>query len=189
MEIPSYLFVMSFLDETFTVPPPFNLLPNCASTIKNTFRRIKRCYCCLFSRKRSDENNVTSHRDEISMDSIGDPFPDNQTGPSHYNRVDERTYRRVTSTLVERYIAERTSHERKLEGDITLADMRNLKNDVIGLRYNLFKEVWCINEKLQTGHTESDHINTEMTTVQMCSTLWLRIRKTFTTLKPVYGSG
>lgn len=33
-------------------------------------------------------------------------------------------------------------------------------------RYNLFKEVWCINEKLQTGHTESDHINTEMTTVQ-----------------------
>ncbi|PIK33579.1 putative short transient receptor potential channel 3 isoform X2 [Apostichopus japonicus] len=133
----TYLW-MSFLDETFTVPPPFNLLPNCASTIKNTFRRIKRCYCCLFSRKQSDENNVTSHRDEI----------------------------RVTSTLVERYIAERTSHERKLEGDITLADMRNLKNDVIGLRYNLFKEVWCINEKLQTGHTESDHINTEMTTVQ-----------------------
>ncbi|XP_071842699.1 transient-receptor-potential-like protein [Apostichopus japonicus] len=161
----TYLW-MSFLDETFTVPPPFNLLPNCASTIKNTFRRIKRCYCCLFSRKRSDENNVTSHRDEISMDSIDDPFPDNQTGPSHYNRVDERTYRRVTSTLVERYIAERTSHERKLEGDITVADMRNLKNDVIGLRYNLFKEVWCINEKLQTGHTESDHINTEMTTVQ-----------------------
>lgn len=38
-------------------------------------------------------------------------------------------------TLVERYIAERTSHERKLEGDITIADMRNLKNDVVGLRY------------------------------------------------------
>ena len=39
------------------------------------------------------------------------------------------------SKIVDRYIADRASHERNLEGDISIADLRNLKNDVVGLRY------------------------------------------------------
>ncbi|KAJ8034890.1 Short transient receptor potential channel 3 [Holothuria leucospilota] len=161
----TYLW-MSFLDESFTVPPPFNLMPQIGSALKNCWRRIKRCFLCRrLKRKGNSTNGITAMRDEISMDSL------NATDVSQSNTldstmiVDERSYKRVMMTLVERYIAERTSHERKLEGDITVADMRNLKNDVVGLRYNLFKEVWCINEKLQIGTTESNHIDTEMTSV------------------------
>ena len=36
--------------------------------------------------------------------------------------------------LVERYIAERTAQESNAQGEITVPDIRNLRNDLIALR-------------------------------------------------------
>lgn len=39
--------------------------------------------------------------------------------------------------LVERFVAERTAQEANAQGGITVADIRNLRNDVVGLRYEV----------------------------------------------------
>ncbi|XP_071842924.1 short transient receptor potential channel 7-like isoform X4 [Apostichopus japonicus] len=158
---------MTFLDETFHVPPPFNLLPRMRSVglcirEKTSCIRPSRnvlptnlCRCCK-TRKKSRCIRVPL-ADEVELDGIITQAEANQTA------VD--TYKRVMAKIVDRYIVDRTSHERNLEGDISIADLRNLKNDVVGLRYELFKKLWNVNEKLEQHSSESGEIRQEMTHV------------------------
>ncbi|XP_011666677.2 short transient receptor potential channel 3 isoform X1 [Strongylocentrotus purpuratus] len=136
---------MSFLNDTVTVPPPFNLLPDC-SQLK---QRLK-LWWQMCRRRRNIQTEVL--RDSLKLN-------DMQKRKRTYKRVDLSNYQRIMRRLVERFVAERTAQEANAQGGITVADIRNLRNDVVGLRYETFKQLCQMNEELDRSKQQSSAIS------------------------------
>ncbi|XP_063959639.1 short transient receptor potential channel 5-like [Lytechinus pictus] len=135
---------MSFIDDTITVPPPFNLLPD----YSNIRRRLRLCR----RKRRNLKNQKEIDQCSINMNEL-------QLRKRTFKRVDLANYQRIMRRLVERFIAEQTAQEANAQGDITVADIRNLRNDVVSLRYDTFKQLCQMNEELDSTKQQSTDIS------------------------------
>ncbi|XP_072165972.1 short transient receptor potential channel 4-like [Diadema setosum] len=139
---------MSFLDDTVTVPPPFNLMPNFGHLTRELKVLWQRC-CKRDPSRRVNPNSAVVELGELPK------------RKRTYKKVDLGNYQRIMKRLVERFIAERTAQEASAQGDITVADLRNLRNDIVALRYDTFKQLCQVNEELDATRRQSSTINTQ----------------------------
>ncbi|XP_038065284.1 short transient receptor potential channel 5-like [Patiria miniata] len=153
---------MAYMQEDLRVPPPFNLLPT-----KSGLRRL----VSLFSKR--------GRWAEITVDDINRIYDDKWLrtegvrlfidGNKRMNKQLEEqvNYSRVIARLLERYVTEKTAGACSTTADITKIDLRNLKNDLIALRYDTFLKLCHVHDELVAASMECFHIKGQSGNVPM----------------------
>ncbi|XP_063959299.1 short transient receptor potential channel 4-like [Lytechinus pictus] len=122
---------MSFMDDMFTVPPPFNLLPDMGDFFHH-------CTLCCNTKNGNDTEIQHTEDDQREYRSV------------HYD-----DYQRVIKQLMERYVARRLTDEQSATGGIGPMDIRDLRNDVAALRFDVTAKLLQMEESIDRGKDQS----------------------------------
>ncbi|XP_072049383.1 uncharacterized protein [Amphiura filiformis] len=118
---------LGVLQDNDVVPPPFNLLPS-TEDIRWILNMLY-SKCWFFIRKHVERPNSSDYAP-----------PKVYKRNKKFKRSDRSQYRRVMSHLVERYVASKTAADVSVEADITIADIRALRNDLLALKFEMFQK-------------------------------------------------
>eukprot|EP00057_Strongylocentrotus_purpuratus_P035319 XP_798568.2 PREDICTED: short transient receptor potential channel 4 [Strongylocentrotus purpuratus] len=126
---------MSFMDDMFTVPPPFNLIPD----VRNLCRHCHTCW--------TTEGGVVTTPPKKEEDDVDE-----------YRTVGQEDYERVIKQLMERYVTKRLTTEQSANSEIGPMDIRDLRNDVASLRFDVTAKLVYMEEAINSGNNQSDKI-------------------------------
>ncbi|XP_071477341.1 short transient receptor potential channel 4-like [Diadema antillarum] len=124
---------MSFMDDSFTVPPPFNLVPDFGALCSRLTKSLER----------------KKHQESIML---------SEMMRHEYQSVNQEEYQNVIAQIMDRYIANRLTSEQSATGDISPLDIRDLRNDVASLRFDITKQLTQMEESLTRGNQQGDQI-------------------------------
>ncbi|XP_072044432.1 uncharacterized protein [Amphiura filiformis] len=129
---------LSFMQDGDVVPPPFNLLPSLGDFVR-LFRFAKKSLQQRRKRVRNERQERIKY-EGLKM---------RQRRRGNIKTPEKSQYQRVMSRLVERYVGSKTAEEMSVESDVNITDIRELRNDMLTLKFDIFQRLQDSVEDIQ----------------------------------------
>ncbi|XP_033641741.1 short transient receptor potential channel 4-like [Asterias rubens] len=144
---------MRYIDNDVRVPPPFNLLPT-----PRILRRVFRMFAYHPKWTTIEVEDLKPTFDEKWLRIRGLPILIDGRNQVYRQLDKQKSYNRVIDRLRDRYVSEKTGDESSTTIEVTKEDIRNLRNDLISLRYETFQKWLHVHEQFGTTNTDCLHI-------------------------------